>query len=229
MPPGDVPLPDSLVPGNGAVRPTLNTGGYGGSYQSQTPTSPADTSVPFDSPRRQAGRNGSVASGHDSQNPDGRMGRRLDTNLSPIARDPSTPRDSPTAYWDRPTPRDRSRPGPRSHTKSPGSTPRVCKKCGEPLVGQFVRALGATFHLECFRCEVSGIGLEKKDVIRSDADLVVVVGLRPDCRVQVFPCRRGRWQWTISPLRDRLFSTFESALSRVWWCSARLVYHGPGA
>lgn len=162
MPPGDVPLPDSLVPGNGAVRPSLNTGGYGGSYQSQTPTSPADSSIPFDSPRRQGGRNGSVAAGYDTQNPDGRMGRRLDTNLSPIARDPSTPRDSPTAYWDRPTPRDRSRPGPRSHTKSPGSSPRVCKKCGEPLVGQFVRALGATFHLECFRCEVSREEKEKK-------------------------------------------------------------------
>lgn len=156
MPPGDVPLPDSLVPGNGAVRPSLNTGGYGGSYQSQTPTSPADSSIPFDSPRRQGGRNGSVAAGYDTQNPDGRMGRRLDTNLSPIARDSSTPRDSPTAYWDRSTPRDRSRPGPRSHTKSPGSSPRVCKKCGEPLVGQFVRALGATFHLECFRCEDCG-------------------------------------------------------------------------
>ncbi len=31
---------------------------------------------------------------------------------------------------------------------------RVCKKCGEPLTGQFVRALGGTFHLECFRCAV---------------------------------------------------------------------------
>lgn len=31
---------------------------------------------------------------------------------------------------------------------------RVCKKCGEPLTGQFVRALGGTFHLDCFRCRV---------------------------------------------------------------------------
>lgn len=35
---------------------------------------------------------------------------------------------------------------------------RVCKKCGEPLTGQFVRALGGTFHLDCFRCRV-GSGL----------------------------------------------------------------------
>jgi hypothetical protein len=32
---------------------------------------------------------------------------------------------------------------------------RICKKCGEPLTGQFVRALGGTFHLDCFRCRVS--------------------------------------------------------------------------
>lgn len=32
---------------------------------------------------------------------------------------------------------------------------RVCKACGESLTGQFVRAIGATFHLECFTCRVS--------------------------------------------------------------------------
>lgn len=31
---------------------------------------------------------------------------------------------------------------------------RTCKKCGEPLTGQFVRALDGTFHLDCFRCRV---------------------------------------------------------------------------
>lgn len=31
---------------------------------------------------------------------------------------------------------------------------RHCKKCGEVLTGQFVRALGGTFHLDCFRCQV---------------------------------------------------------------------------
>ena len=35
------------------------------------------------------------------------------------------------------------------------SAKRLCKKCGEPLTGQFVRALGGTFHLECFLCRVS--------------------------------------------------------------------------
>lgn len=32
---------------------------------------------------------------------------------------------------------------------------RVCGKCGKHLTGQFVRALGGTYHLECFTCHVS--------------------------------------------------------------------------
>ena len=154
MPPGDVPLPDSLVPGNGAVRPTLNTSGYGGGSKTQTPTSPADSNVPFDSPRTLSGaRNGSVNSPVDGPpNADTRMSRKFErTNSAP--RDPSTPRD-PAGYWERSAPRERSRPNGRPHTKSPASTSRICKKCGDPLTGQFVRALSATFHLECFKCEV---------------------------------------------------------------------------
>ncbi|KAG2021437.1 hypothetical protein GB937_004774 [Aspergillus fischeri] len=156
MPPGDVSLPDSLVPGNGAVRPTLNTSGQGGSFQRQTPTSPADSNRTFDSPRaRSGGRNGSaVTSPVDGvQNPDGRTGRRLDSN-NPGPRDPSTPRDR-AGYWEKSAQRDRPSQSGRPPTKSPGSS-RICKKCGEPLTGQFVRALGATYHLECFKCEDCG-------------------------------------------------------------------------
>ncbi|KAK5446233.1 Rho-type GTPase activating protein Rga1 [Exophiala xenobiotica] len=43
-----------------------------------------------------------------------------------------------------------------SSGKSPGATVRTCKKCGEPLTGQFVRALGGTFHLDCFKCADCG-------------------------------------------------------------------------
>ena len=32
---------------------------------------------------------------------------------------------------------------------------RLCAKCGNSLSGQFVRALDATYHLECFTCYVS--------------------------------------------------------------------------
>lgn len=31
---------------------------------------------------------------------------------------------------------------------------RRCNKCSEPLTGQFVRALGGTYHLDCFKCKV---------------------------------------------------------------------------
>ena len=52
--------------------------------------------------------------------------------------------------------RDRSRTGTNggSVKKTPSGTMRVCRQCGESLSGQFVRALGGTFHLECFKCQV---------------------------------------------------------------------------
>ena len=43
--------------------------------------------------------------------------------------------------------RDRSRPNGKQST-------RICGKCGGHLTGQFVRALGDTYHLECFTCHV---------------------------------------------------------------------------
>jgi hypothetical protein len=55
-------------------------------------------------------------------------------------------------------PRDRSRTNGGVGAKSSG-TLRTCGKCGEPLTGQFVRALGGTFHLDCFKCRVSVVCL----------------------------------------------------------------------
>ncbi|KAL4996777.1 hypothetical protein BDV10DRAFT_107388 [Aspergillus recurvatus] len=158
MPPGDVSLPDSLVPGNGAVRPSLNTSGYGGSnggsFQAQTPTSPADSTVPFDSPRTRPW-NASSTGPDSGQSPvDGRPMRRLDSNPAD-SRDPTTPQDR-TNHWENSGPLERPRPNGRTHAKSPGSSSRICKKCNEPLTGQFVRALMATYHLECFKCEDCG-------------------------------------------------------------------------
>ena len=43
---------------------------------------------------------------------------------------------------------------------------RVCGKCGKHLTGQFVRALGDTYHLECFTCHVSPRGLLKVLTLR---------------------------------------------------------------
>ena len=135
MPPGE--LPASLVAGK--PTPTLNTSGYGGSFQKNTPTSPEDSLIPpFDSPTTRTGGNHSPLSPLSPEDP--RPGRGLE---------PEQP-----GYRDRSNARDRSRPNGWSHNKSPGSS-RICQKCNEPLTGQFVRALGGTFHLECFKCEVS--------------------------------------------------------------------------
>ncbi|KFX97555.1 hypothetical protein V495_04306 [Pseudogymnoascus sp. VKM F-4514 (FW-929)] len=50
--------------------------------------------------------------------------------------------------------RDRSRH--RGGKRTGSGQLRLCKKCGEPLTGQFVRALGGTFHLDCFKCKDCG-------------------------------------------------------------------------
>ncbi|KAK5131758.1 hypothetical protein LTR08_000589 [Meristemomyces frigidus] len=46
-------------------------------------------------------------------------------------------------------------PNPRERTRANGRRPsgqRTCGKCQQHLAGQFVRALGDTYHLECFTC-----------------------------------------------------------------------------
>ncbi|KAF2147712.1 putative Rho GTPase activator [Myriangium duriaei CBS 260.36] len=44
----------------------------------------------------------------------------------------------------------------RHHKTRPSGSSRVCGKCKQPLLGQFVRALGDTYHLECFTCSDCG-------------------------------------------------------------------------
>ncbi|KXX83052.1 Rho-type GTPase-activating protein 1 [Madurella mycetomatis] len=50
---------------------------------------------------------------------------------------------------------ERNRSRPRGSRSASGQV-RTCRKCGEPLTGQFVRALDGTFHLDCFRCRDCG-------------------------------------------------------------------------
>jgi hypothetical protein len=70
---------------------------------------------------------------------------------SASGRDREGPRDG-----NRKTSGERTRSRTRNNRTGSGSL-RVCKKCGEPLTGQFVRALGGTFHLDCFRCRVCSL------------------------------------------------------------------------
>ena len=52
--------------------------------------------------------------------------------------------------------RSRSRTNGSGGRRSANGQARTCKKCGENLTGQFVRALGGTFHLDCFKCADCG-------------------------------------------------------------------------
>jgi hypothetical protein len=68
---------------------------------------------------------------------DGRSGRSTETSQTLSYRD-----------------RSQSRSNGGAGAKTSSGSKRICKKCGELLTGQFVRALGGTFHLDCFRCRV---------------------------------------------------------------------------
>ncbi|RDA83586.1 hypothetical protein CP532_4754 [Ophiocordyceps camponoti-leonardi (nom. inval.)] len=60
------------------------------------------------------------------------------------------PDDTPPRQSD-----ERNRSRPRNGRNASGQS-RICTKCGEPLTGQFVRALEGTFHLDCFKCRDCG-------------------------------------------------------------------------
>ena len=61
-------------------------------------------------------------------------------------------------------PGDRSRGNGNANGSRRPSGSRTCAKCGEPLQGQFVRALEGTYHLECFTCHVSSPSIVKVSV-----------------------------------------------------------------
>ena len=112
----------------------LQANGYGGSdVQRQRHIGPVPTQDPN-------------ANGHMQPPPsDARNGRSRETAQTLPTRERSrnerTPGGAPVG----------TAAGPPAATKS---TSRICKKCGESLTGQFVRALGGTFHLDCFLCRV---------------------------------------------------------------------------
>ena len=71
-------------------------------------------------------------------------------------------------------PQNRTEAPPRSSTDpdsqgvpKPKRSGKICGKCGEGLTGQFVRALGDTYHLECFTCHVSAILSSALDMLAS--------------------------------------------------------------
>ena len=134
-------IPPNLMPGNGGRNGGLqvtSTGLYGDGHQSQSPT---DISSPT---------TGASWGGIPPSAPNDSFSQPDHNNRSRSPR-PVEPYRPPQER----IPHDRSRPAGPSGSKSPTATSRSCRKCGEPLLGQFVRALGATYHLECFQCHVS--------------------------------------------------------------------------
>ncbi|KAM3509498.1 hypothetical protein MY10362_000578 [Beauveria mimosiformis] len=90
------------------------------------------------------------------QTPDSDHKLRLtNSNPGPASLPGSLPAGPP---WNDEPPRkssERNRSRQRNGRSASGQI-RTCKKCGEPLTGQFVRALDGTFHLDCFKCRDCG-------------------------------------------------------------------------
>ncbi|KAG5296630.1 rho-GTPase-activating protein [Histoplasma ohiense] len=156
-PPGGRAFPPDLIPGNGprnnGAQPPANLGDpgmYGESYQTQPPignmsssTGSAGAGVPWDN--------------NNNSPPIGGGAFDTDTYHAPDIRTGRGPHPSNTQQGGAGSgsgQRDRPRLNGGSGSKSPGG--RTCRRCGEPLQGQFVRALGGTFHLECFQCSDCG-------------------------------------------------------------------------
>ena len=93
-------------------------------------------------------RGAAIATNHGD---DGRL--NADNTLAPSASRRS--RDEERGHSTPDTPRTKTGIGGRS-----SGTLRTCGKCNESLTGQFVRALGGTFHLECFKCRVSKLSVQ---------------------------------------------------------------------
>lgn len=81
--------------------------------------------------------------------------------LSPITHDRSRPSvDNPTEGG--------SKERSKSNGRRPSGQQRTCGKCQRHLTGQFVRALGDTYHLECFTCHVRNPNILVYDERRRD-------------------------------------------------------------
>ena len=92
---------------------------------------------------------------------------------------PNNPRAPSNHRRQKSEPRARSKqrtdsPSVRERSRGRTTTTRICGKCGGNLSGQFVRALGDTYHLECFTCNVRIVYLDHKISYRTDIALRIV-------------------------------------------------------
>lgn len=138
-----------------------------------------------------------------------------------------------------PASREREKPSGSSGSKRDQS----CDACGKPMTGQFVRALGVVFHLDCFRCRVSlyayaSVCPRRMAVLIHLVLALATTGLQQSRRVQILSCDgrdegsfiaacklRRRRQATsrskskaVPTLRDGLLSKARSSMCKVWGC-----------
>lgn len=70
---------------------------------------------------------------------------------------------------------------------------RICKKCGQSFTGQYVRALGGAYHLDCFKCRVS----------YTSKSLFAIMGAN-FLRIVVSPWPRNSFLWRTKKKMDHI-------------------------
>ena len=106
-----------------------------------------------------------------------------------------------------------------SVTQPPISSGAMCGACGTSVKGQYVRAMGKIYHLDCFRCRVSlaAISIIMMPITES------ATGLQSSRCGQILP--RGRSGRLISTVRARLLRTSRPHLRQVRQGPPRRVHH----
>ena len=140
--------------------------------------------------------------------------------------DSSDPRDTAASPQEQETKREDpdnvlfvGREKDRSQKRRPSGQTRLCGKCGQQLMGQFVRALGDTYHLECFTCKV-----RFSPFVLNPTSILTCAGLRQDSGLQILSGSRPRTR-PIPSLRDRLLSTARPSLLHLRRRVARIIYY----
>ncbi|TLD13482.1 uncharacterized protein PgNI_04941 [Pyricularia grisea] len=122
---------------------------------------------PFDGPPADRGRGDRHAPGEENYQMDRdalQLGMGAPRQNGGGAYPSAVPPGAPSPAWstggerlrdERSRSAERNRSRPRNGRSASGQL-RICAKCGEPLTGQFVRALDGTFHLDCFKCRDCG-------------------------------------------------------------------------
>jgi hypothetical protein len=109
-------------------------------------------------------------------------------------------------------------PVPQTRSSKRGE-PTFCGQCGQVVHGQFVRAMGQVYHLNCFRCKVSSYAISKYDFVR-----LTSAGLQQGRCPEVLS--RGRGGQHVPSLRNRLLCETGSHLRKMRASAQVELHHG---